>query len=263
MIRVIEKVIKNRQIFKEVYGHDDVYGLEKNSISRLTLHVPPTWVAGMRGYTRLGIRADDSFGKRVSRTEERVNQMDNRLSGAESLVSHVDAKADKADAKAEKAVSGLSNLRLEKRFVLNFKEGANFAFNSPALTDQAKREVDSFFSDLKGDFEGTNSAIFLVAGHTDNVGAEEYNYELGRKRAESVARYLITEKKIDPLRVVTVSYGKSTSLADNGTREGRSKNRRAEILVYKEAIASASSAETGPRAEGTASEGFEGRISAR
>ena len=180
---------------------------------------------------------------RVSNTEGQLGQMGNRLSGTEVRLGQIDSKA-------EKALSSLGSLRLERRFVLDLREGANFAFNATSLTDQAKREIDGFFSDLKGDLEETDSAVYLVAGHTDSVGSEDYNYELGRKRAESVARYLITHKKMDPLRVIPVSYGKSAPLADNANREGRSKNRRVEILVYKEAIASASSAvETGPRAE--------------
>lgn len=185
---------------------------------------------------------------RVSNTEGQLGQMGNRLSGAEVRLGQIDSKA-------EKALSSLGSLRLERRFVLDLREGANFAFNATALTDQAKREIDGFFSDLKGDLEETDSAVYLVAGHTDSVGSEDYNYELGRKRAESVARYLITHKKMDPLRVIPASYGKSAPLADNASREGRSKNRRVEILVYKEAISAASSnGDTGPRADAKVSD---------
>lgn len=180
---------------------------------------------------------------RLSGTEGQLGQMGDRLSGSEVRLGQIDAKA-------EKALSSLGNLRLERRFVLDLREGANFAFNSASLTDHAKREIDAFFSDLKGDVEEFNHAVFLVAGHTDSVGSEDYNYELGRKRAESVARYLITQKKMDPLKVFAVSYGKSAPLADNANREGRNKNRRVEILVYKDAIATASSdREAGSRAD--------------
>ncbi len=180
---------------------------------------------------------------RVSNTEGQLGQMGNRLSGTEGRLGQIDAKA-------EKALSSLGSLRLERRFVLDLREGANFAFNATSLTDQAKREIDAFFSDLKGDVEEMNSAVFLVAGHTDSVGSEDYNYELGRKRADGVARYLIINKKMDPLRVIPASYGKSAPLADNASREGRSKNRRVEILVYKEAIATAfSDGSAGPRSD--------------
>lgn len=185
---------------------------------------------------------------RVSNTEGRLGQFGDRLSGAEGRLGEIDVKA-------ERALSSLGNLRLQRRFVLDLKEGANFAFNSAGLTDQARREIDGFLSDLKGDVEETDSPVFLIAGHTDSVGSDDYNYELGRRRAESVARYLITHKKMDPLRVITVSYGKSAPLAENSTREGRSKNRRVEVLVYKEAISAASSgANTRPRADAKVSD---------
>lgn len=194
---------------------------------------------------------------RVSNTEGQLDQVGNRLSGAEGRIGQIDAKA-------EKALSSLGNLRLERRFVLDLREGANFAFNSASLTDRAKKEIDAFFSDLKGDVEEMHSAVFLVAGHTDSVGSEDYNFELGKKRAESVARYLIAQKKTDPIRVFAVSYGKSAPLADNASREGRSKNRRVEILVYREGISSASaSAGTGARAETGMSGESDDRISAR
>lgn len=167
-----------------------------------------------------------------------------QMAPLEGRVSNVETRLGQTEAKADQALDRLDHLRLERRFVLNLKEGANFPFNSNALTPETRSQIDGFLSDLKE----TDDAIFLVAGHTDNVGSEAYNYELGQKRAASVARYLIAHKRLDPLRVTAVSYGKSAPIADNATREGRRKNRRIEILVYKEAI-TASSGGTAPRAE--------------
>jgi outer membrane protein OmpA-like peptidoglycan-associated protein len=170
----------------------------------------------------------------------------------EARVSNTETRLNQTEAKADKALDALDHLRLERRFVLNLKEGANFALNSSVLTEQARRQVDGFLGDLEGD---ANDKIFLVAGHTDSAGPKDYNYELGQKRAASVARYLIMQKGIDPLRVTTASYGSSAPLADNATRAGRHKNRRIEILVYKEAI-TASSGGTTPRAEARRQEGI-------
>ena len=167
-----------------------------------------------------------------------------QMAPLEGRVSNVETRLGQTEAKADQALDRLDHLRLERRFVLNLKEGANFPFNSDALTPETRSQIDGFLSDLKE----TDDAIFLVAGHTDNVGSEAYNYELGQKRAASVARYLIAHKRLDPLRVTAVSYGKSAPIADNATREGRRKNRRIEILVYKEAI-TASSGGPAPRAE--------------
>ncbi len=185
------------------------------------------------------------LSERVSDTDGRVGQIGSRLSDAETRLGMVDGKADRA-------LNSLGNLRLDRKLVLDLKDGANFGFNSVTLTEQAKQEIDSFLSDLKGDLDEKSSGIFLVAGHTDGAGSDSYNYALGRKRADSVATYLITQKRMDPLRVITVSYGKSSPVADNATKAGRGKNRRVEILVYKEGI----SAET-PKAGAQGKESME------
>jgi peptidoglycan-associated lipoprotein len=173
---------------------------------------------------------------RLGKAEGEIGQLGGRMTTAEGKLTNVEGKLGEVDSKAERALSTLGNLKLERRVVIDMKDGANFGFNSAALPPQAKTEIDGFLSDLKGDLAGGENAVFLVAGHTDNAGPDDYNYELGKRRAEAVSRYLVTQKKMDPLRVVTVSYGKSSPIAENNTREGRAKNRRVEILVYREAI---------------------------
>jgi outer membrane protein OmpA-like peptidoglycan-associated protein len=189
----------------------------------------------------LGQRLSDNETK-LGQTGGRVEQVEGRVSGVEGKVSDLDGKIGQVDAKAEKALNTFGNLRLQRKLVLSMKEGAQFASNSAAFSDQTKREIDGFLSDLKNDLKESDSAVFLVAGHTDNTGPDDFNYELGTKRASSVARYLITQKAIDPTRVVTVSYGEAAPLEDNKTRQGRQKNRRVEILVYKEGITSVADA---------------------
>ena len=179
------------------------------------------------------------LGQRVSETGGRVDKLEGQVSTVESKISELDGRVGQADAKAERALNTFGNLRLQRKVVLSMKEGAQFGFNSAKFTEQTKREIDGFLSDLKSDLKETDSAVFLVAGHTDNTGPADYNYDLGAKRASNVARYLITQKGVDPTRVVSVSYGETAPVDDNHTRQGREKNRRVEILVYKETIASA------------------------
>jgi peptidoglycan-associated lipoprotein len=194
----------------------------------------------------------DPLSTRVSKDEERLTQSENqigtltgRVSGVEGRLGQYEGRLGQTDAKTDKALNALANLRLERRFVIDMKEGATFAFNSANLPAQAQKEIDGFLSDLKGD-AASDSTVFLVAGHTDNAGSEQYNYELGKKRAEAVSRYLIIQKKMDPLKVIAVSYGESAPLQDNSSSQGRAKNRRVEILVYRDAITSAPSTATAP-----------------
>ena len=141
----------------------------------------------------------------------------------------------------ERFQTQLNNLHLERRLVLDSSAGPTFASGSAALSGNAKREIDQFLGDMQGS-TGTGSAsterVFVVAGYTDSVGHEDYNYELGQRRATSVAGYLVGKKGLDPTQVRVVSYGASKPVDDNSTRSGRRKNRRVEILVYQEKIAS-------------------------
>jgi outer membrane protein OmpA-like peptidoglycan-associated protein len=177
---------------------------------------------------------------RLTQTETQVSELGGRMGSVEGRLGQIDGRLGELDAKTERALNSLSNLRLERRAVIDMKEGANFGFNSAILPSQARKEIDGFLSDLKGDANEMGGTIFVVAGHTDASGSDDYNYELGKRRADAVSRYLITQKKMDPLRVVTVSYGKTAPAAENNTAQGRAKNRRVEILVYREAITSSS-----------------------
>lgn len=160
---------------------------------------------------------------------EQLDPLGNRVSAVETRVGQ-------ADTKLGTALDRLDNLRLEKRFVLNLKDGVNFGFDHTGLTPEARRALDGFLKSV----ENGNDSILVIAGHTDSVGSEDYNHELGQKRANNVARYLITYKRIDPLRVRAVSYGENAPMADNTSLDGRRKNRRIEVLVYKEIVNSAS-----------------------
>jgi outer membrane protein OmpA-like peptidoglycan-associated protein len=151
------------------------------------------------------------------------------------------AQLNNTDAKADKALAGLQNLHLEKKLVLDSTNGPTFASGSSALTANGKREINGFIEDLEGpaNAAGASGRIFVVAGYTDNVGGESYNYQLGQRRAEGVAGYLVGQEGVDPTQIRAVSYGASRPVADNNTARGRRTNRRVEILVYQEKISTA------------------------
>lgn len=71
---------------------------------------------------------------------------------------------------------------------------------------------------------------FEIQGHTDNVGSDQQNERLSQKRAESVKRYLV--QNFAPLsgRLTAAGYGKKEPIAPNDTPEGRSKNRRVQVV---------------------------------
>jgi OOP family OmpA-OmpF porin len=70
-----------------------------------------------------------------------------------------------------------------------------------------------------------------LAGHTDNVGTEAYNMDLSMRRSNSVAAYLVS-KGIMRNRLATTGFGFKKPVALNGTKFGRSLNRRVELNPY-------------------------------
>jgi outer membrane protein OmpA-like peptidoglycan-associated protein len=74
-----------------------------------------------------------------------------------------------------------------------------------------------------------------VEGHTDSVGAADYNQRLSEARANSVHDYLIRQG-VPPTTVATTGFGKSQPVASNATAAGRQQNRRVELVVTGEAI---------------------------
>jgi outer membrane protein OmpA-like peptidoglycan-associated protein len=69
-----------------------------------------------------------------------------------------------------------------------------------------------------------------IEGHTDNRGIDHYNHLISERRAESVKQYLVQYFSIDPRRLAMKGYGATRPLAPNDTPEGRSRNRRVEIV---------------------------------
>lgn len=73
-----------------------------------------------------------------------------------------------------------------------------------------------------------------VEGHTDSTGTSEYNQSLSERRAESVRQALI-ERGANPGNVFAVGFGESRPVASNNTHQGRSQNRRVEIVINRAA----------------------------
>ncbi|MFE8071348.1 OmpA family protein [Marinobacteraceae bacterium S3BR75-40.1] len=69
-----------------------------------------------------------------------------------------------------------------------------------------------------------------IEGHTDNVGAADYNQRLSQHRADAVRSYL-TQRGIASQRLSTVGIGMDRPVANNDTPTGRQQNRRVEIIV--------------------------------
>ncbi|HSS49997.1 MAG TPA: OmpA family protein [Thermoanaerobaculia bacterium] len=103
-----------------------------------------------------------------------------------------------------------------------------FAFNSAEIAAEASTALDRLGKALTSPM--LSPSCFQIKGHTDSIGSDRYNDRLSQRRAEAVLRYLTTHFTIEPDRLDAIGLGKNQPIADNSTDEGRSKNRRVEIV---------------------------------
>jgi len=78
-----------------------------------------------------------------------------------------------------------------------------------------------------------NPDVWLeLQGNTDSIGTESYNMKLGERRAKAVFDYL-KSKGVAANRLKTMSFGESKPEASNKTAEGRTENRRVDLIIVK------------------------------
>jgi outer membrane protein OmpA-like peptidoglycan-associated protein len=80
-----------------------------------------------------------------------------------------------------------------------------FDYNSDTLTGEARRNLDEFSKALNDPKLAGSS--FVVEGHTDARGADDYNVALSERRANAVVHYL-SEKGVNPSKLQAQGFGK-------------------------------------------------------
>jgi len=100
----------------------------------------------------------------------------------------------------------------------------HFDFDKYNIRPDAVPVLDEAVQLLK---EGGDVGI-VAEGHTDSIGTDAYNLKLSKRRADSVAKYLIAHG-IAADRIQTEGFGESRPVASNETADGRAQNRRVEL----------------------------------
>ena len=169
-----------------------------------------------------------AVGTRVDEVSGQVEEAQTRLDTHERQIGETSKTAQEALQRAIDA-GKLAEGKLLYETVLT-DDKVKFGFDTSDLSPEAKAAIDEFASQLKTQ----NAGVYIeIQGHTDSVGSEKYNEELGLLRAEAVRRYLSQQHQFPLHRINVISYGESSAVADNSTREGRSQNRRVALVVLR------------------------------
>lgn len=167
----------------------------------------------------------DSLGTRVQANDDGLKALGGRVQGSETRIQALEREAAER-AQAAKNLPAPPGLLMST--VLT-DDKIKFTSGRAELTDAAGRELDQLVAKLKAD----NQPVYIeIQGHTDNTGSHAYNQQLGLQRAEAVRLYLARAGVPLP-RMSTISYGETAPLVENNSRDGRSTNRRVQLVVMR------------------------------
>lgn len=99
-----------------------------------------------------------------------------------------------------------------------------FGKDSATLSPQANSRIQAIAAEIKAQ----NATQIRVFGFTDNLGSSAHGDVLSKQRAEAVHAVLSRELGAEVTFEIR-GYGEEYPIADNGTEEGRKKNRRVEV----------------------------------
>lgn len=133
------------------------------------------------------------------------------------------------DARAKElalAIPGATVERVGEGIQVTFPAGLLFDFDSDVVRSDAAANLNTLSRSLN-DYTDSN---VMIAGHTDDVGTNNYNQALSERRAESAKRYLVGQGV--SRHIATAGLGEREAVSSNSTESGRARNRRIEIAIF-------------------------------
>lgn len=103
---------------------------------------------------------------------------------------------------------------------------------------EIRKEYSPILSSLVSELKKDTTLTVEISGHTDSLGKSAYNDKLSMKRTETVIKFFHKES-VHGGGIKAYHYGSTHPVASNQTAEGRKKNRRVEIKIFKKEVVKA------------------------
>jgi outer membrane protein OmpA-like peptidoglycan-associated protein len=97
-------------------------------------------------------------------------------------------------------------------------------------SDRLKAESAAVVQSIAKGLETNPNLKLRIEGHTDSVGNAAHNVDLSKRRAEAVKAVLVAQFNVDAARLTTAGLGSGKPIDSNDTPQGRSQNRRVELV---------------------------------
>jgi outer membrane protein OmpA-like peptidoglycan-associated protein len=168
-------------------------------------------------YENLGIARANEIRKLFPEiTDEKL-----RLFGKLVDEKNIDNSKPFVSAAFKSAINGVSVKEVDDKAMIYFP------FNSTDKLDNSK--IESYLNDVAERVLKSGEKVYLT-GHTDNVGSDESNVTLGKRRANIMKNYLLS-KGVSSNQLIVSSEGENSPIATNDNSQGRAKNRRVELII--------------------------------
>lgn len=222
--------------FAKAYGTDEQFAIDgSKNIHYATLGDEENFFGFNSSYT--GMKGDDLYSK-MSRTYESLKLCNKPIAWRKASNSDIieylssNAKEVKGEqgAESEKTFSAPTQETENKEVISDKKLTIEYPVNGDVLDNDAKALIDREFVVIAKQFAGSRVKII---GNTDNTGDYNSNVELSKRRAQSVANYLIKEYGFDNNRFIIIGNGPKQAIAD-GVQGSNQKYRTTDFQLVGE-----------------------------
>jgi outer membrane protein OmpA-like peptidoglycan-associated protein len=173
--------------------------------------------------------------ERERRSVQTAAQAREEAQQAKALAASSATTAELAQREANLAVQQAESLRrqLENLQLRQTESGVVVTLGDVLFESGATDLVTEAFSSIEEVVDLLQSEpekLIRIEGHTDSTGSTETNLRLSQQRADAVLTALVG-LGVDASRVTSVGMGEDFPIASNDTAEGRSRNRRVDVIL--------------------------------
>jgi outer membrane protein OmpA-like peptidoglycan-associated protein len=166
-----------------------------------------------------------------ARAQQGIQGVNAKTTEAEQHATEAGNRATEAQQLASKAQTGVESLATQVANLDNYRPvteaTVHFGFDKSNLTDKARQALDEMANGLST----TKNYIVVVDGNTDSVGPADYNYQLSRRRADSVVNYLASKYNVPAHKFYIIGLGEDKPADEGKGSKARAENRRVDVRL--------------------------------
>jgi len=208
----------------------------------------PKFDQGIADPTKSSVKAILNLKKQIQEQSVEISKLDQQIEKLEEDKENLNLKLANLKEKEEglRTKLTLEEKRKEKfrkieslfntREAKVLREGGSLKIRLLGLNFASGKDVidPSYFSlltKLQRAIRIFSNYHITIEGHTDNKGDDRMNQSLSLRRAKAVMSYLIANMGITESQISAIGYGESRPIASNANEQGRSQNRRIDVVL--------------------------------